>query len=162
MWLLSGSSKCKPALAFGVAGGHSAPSETRSPRPWDDGDTGGGSQKPRSGVSSLVPSSALCQQGQGHARRGFAIPCSPVAESSLCWKRLVGAPGINEAAWCWAAIDASCINCAVFQLCLLILSYVVTARDVSLRQQPSVLGVLLSVPALPRSRWHGVAEGSAF
>lgn len=126
------------------------------------GTRGGGSQKPRSGVSSLVPSSPLCQQGQGHARRGFAIPCSPVAEPSLCWKRLVGAPGINEAAWCWAAIDASCINCAVFQLCLLILSYVVTARDVSLQQQPSVLGVLLSVPALPRFQWHGVAEGSAF
>lgn len=71
------------------------------------------------------------------AGRNFALRSSRVVlslQSSLCWNWLVGAPGINEPAWCWAEIDASCINCAVFQLCLFILSYVVAGRDVSLWQ----------------------------
>lgn len=57
-------------------------------------------------------------------------------QGGQCWNWLVGAPGINEAAWCRAGIDASCINCAVFELQLFILSYGVTGRDVSLQHSP--------------------------
>lgn len=65
---------------------------------------------------------------------------SRLAPGGRRWNWLVGAPGINEAAWCRAGIDASCINCTVFELRLFILSYGVTGRDVSLQHGPGSHG----------------------
>lgn len=88
-------------------------------------------------------------------KRNFSLRSSAVClllQGGHCWNRLVGAPGINEAAWCCAEIDASRINCAVFKLRLFILSYVVTGRDVSLQHSPRSPGkesFSLRLPSLP-------------